>query len=115
MKIRNKIISLLSVILLILITAIIAVLGLPFLVLPRKYTAKLINFWSKIMLSFFKNFDGLDWVVEGTDNIPNGPFVVASKHQSVWDTNFFYCIFFRCSYGFKKNNNNDPFLWASRN
>ena len=67
MKIRNKIISLLSVILLILITAIIAVLGLPFLVLPRKYTAKLINSWSKMMLSFFKNFDGLDWVVEGTD------------------------------------------------
>ena len=93
MKIRNKIISLLSVILLIFITAIIAVLGLPFLVLPRKYTAKLINFWSKIMLSFFKNFDGLDWVVEGTDNIPNGPFVVASKHQSVWDTIFFTAFF----------------------
>ena len=93
MKIKNKIISLLSVIMLILITAIIAVLGLPCLVLPRKYTAKLINFWSKMMLSFFKNFDGLDWVVEGTDNIPKGPFVLASKHQSVWDTIFFTAFF----------------------
>ena len=93
MKIKNKIFSIISISLLILITAIIAILGLPCLALPREYTAKLINFWSKIMLSFFKNFDGLDWDVQGINNIPNGPFVVASKHQSVWDTIFFTAFF----------------------
>ena len=93
MNIKKKIFSILSINLLIIITAIIAILGLPCLILPRRYTAKLINFWSKIMLSFFKNFDGLDWDVQGTENIPDGPFVVASKHQSIWDTIFFTAFF----------------------
>ena len=93
MNIKNKIFSTISINLIILITAVIAILGLPCLVLPRKYTARLINFWSKIMLSFFKNYDGLDWSVQGINNIPNGPFVVASKHQSIWDTIFFTAFF----------------------
>ena len=78
MNIKNKIFSIISINLIILITAVIAILGLPCLVLPRKYTARLINFWSKIMLSFFKNYDGLDWSIQGINNIPKGPFVVAS-------------------------------------
>jgi len=93
MNIKNKIFSIISISLLIFITAVIAILGLPFLALPRQYTAKLINFWSKIMLLFFKSYDGLDWEVLGINNIPNGPFVVASKHQSVWDTIFFTAFF----------------------
>ena len=93
MNIKKKIFSVLSINLLIVITAVIAILGLPCLMLPRKYTAKLINFWSKLMLSFFKNFDGLDWDVQGIEHIPNGPFVVASKHQSIWDTIFFTAFF----------------------
>ena len=93
MNIKNKIFSIISISLLIFITAVIAILGLPFLALPRQYTAKLINFWSKIMLLFFKSYDGLDWEVLGINNIPSGPFVVASKHQSIWDTIFFTAFF----------------------
>lgn len=93
MNIKNKIFSIISISLLILITAVIAILGLPCLALPRQYTAKLINFWSKTMLLFFRSYDGLDWDVQGINNIPSGPFVVASKHQSVWDTIFFTAFF----------------------
>ena len=45
------------------------------------------------MLLLFKNLDGLDWTVIGEENIPTEPFIVASKHQSVWDTIFFTAYF----------------------
>ena len=35
----------------------------------------------------------MDWEVLGINNIPSGPFVVASKHQSIWDTIFFTAFF----------------------
>ena len=45
------------------------------------------------MLSFFRAFDGLDWKIIGEENIPKGPFILASKHQSIWDTIFFTAYF----------------------
>ena len=70
-----------------------AIAGLPLLFFPRKYTALLINLWSKILLRFFRAFDGLDWKIIGEENIPKGPFILASKHQSIWDTIFFTAYF----------------------
>ena len=78
---------------LVFITMFIAIIGLPCLFLPRKYTAMLINNWSKIMLFLFRKLDNLDWEVIGEENIPLGPFIVASKHQSIWDTVFFTAFF----------------------
>ena len=45
------------------------------------------------MLFLFKRFDGLNWVVIGEENIPDTPFIIASKHQSIWDTIFFTAYF----------------------
>ena len=45
------------------------------------------------MLYIFKKFDDLDWVVLDENKIPKGVFIVASKHQSVWDTIFFTAYF----------------------
>ena len=78
---------------LIFITMFIAIIGLPCLLLPRKYTALLIHNWSKIMLFLFRKLDNLDWEVMGEENIPLGPFIIASKHQSIWDTVFFTAFF----------------------
>jgi 1-acyl-sn-glycerol-3-phosphate acyltransferase len=78
---------------LVFITMFIAIIGLPCLFFPRKYTAMLIHNWSKIMLFLFRKLDNLDWEVIGEENIPRGPFIVASKHQSIWDTVFFTAFF----------------------
>ena len=75
------------------LTLLIAILGSPCLFLPRGYTAKLIHSWSRLMLVLFKRLDGLDWEIIGKENIPSGPFIVASKHQSIWDTVFFTALF----------------------
>ena len=93
MNIKKNIYSIATTGFLILLTLSIATLGLPFLFLPRRYSVKLIHVWSKLMLFLFKNLNGLDWEVIGTDNIPNGSFIVASKHQSIWDTVFFTAFF----------------------
>ena len=45
---------------LIFITMFIAIIGLPCLFLPRRYTAMLIHNWSKIMLFLFRKLDNLD-------------------------------------------------------
>jgi 1-acyl-sn-glycerol-3-phosphate acyltransferase len=45
------------------------------------------------MLFLFRKLDNLDWEVIGEENIPLGPFIVASKHQSIWDTVFFTAFF----------------------
>ena len=57
------------------------------------YIKNKIHSWSKLMMLTFKKLDGLDWVVIAEDKIPKGAFIVASKHQSVWDTIFFTAYF----------------------
>ena len=90
---KNTIYSLITTSILIFVTLSIAILGLPCLLFPRKFTAKLIHNWSKFMLFLFKNLNSLDWEVIGTENIPSGSFIIASKHQSIWDTVFFTAFF----------------------
>ena len=85
--------SFVSTAIIISLTLLIAILGSPCLFLPRAYTAKLIHSWSRLMLVLFKRLDGLDWEIIGKENIPSGPFIVASKHQSIWDTIFFTALF----------------------
>ena len=50
----------------------------------------------------FRKMDGLDWQVIGSENIPEGPFIIASKHQSAWDTIFFTAYFKDASMVLKK-------------
>ena len=93
MNIKEDFYSLSKTGFLIFITMFIAIIGLPCLFLPRKYTAMLIHNWSKIMLFLFRKLDNLDWEVAGEENIPSGSFIIASKHQSIWDTVFFTAFF----------------------
>ena len=57
MNIKENFYSLFKTGFLIFITLFIAIIGLPCLFLPRKYTAMLIHNWSKIMLILFKKLD----------------------------------------------------------
>ncbi len=46
------------------------------------------HMWLKINLLGLRFICGLKWQVEGTENIPQEPCVVLSKHQSTWETYF---------------------------
>ena len=55
MNVKENFYSLFKTGFLIFITLFIAIIGLPCLFLPRKYTAMLIHNWSKIMLIYLKS------------------------------------------------------------
>lgn len=71
-------------------TAIIAILCLPALILPRRASMWVGRQWSAITLLGLRFCAGLDYEVRGTP--PKGAVLVASKHMSMWDTLALYLL-----------------------
>ena len=67
-------------------TLCLGIISLPCLFSPRKYTRKLANIWISGILSLLRFICGITYEVKGRKNIPNHPVIVASKHQSAFQT-----------------------------
>ncbi len=67
-------------------SAVLAILFLPLLVLPRRYMVAGGEVWLRSVLWLLDHVVGLTYRVEGSENIPDGPVIFAFKHQSAWDT-----------------------------
>ncbi|HWB48986.1 MAG TPA: lysophospholipid acyltransferase family protein [Stellaceae bacterium] len=67
-------------------TVVFGVLGLPFLLTPRRTAMRFGRFWAQAVLLALKHIVGLDGEVRGRENIPAGGCLIAMKHQSMWDT-----------------------------
>jgi 1-acyl-sn-glycerol-3-phosphate acyltransferase len=78
--------SLLFNVALYLFTGLLALLGLPMLLAPRRWAAAYGRFWAKGVLELLAGFAGLTHEVLGAANLPPGPVIIAMKHQSAWDT-----------------------------
>ena len=59
---------------------------IPAFFLPRKVGWPLIVFWARASLWMLRVIAGVRIEVRGRQNIPDGGFIVAAKHQSVWET-----------------------------
>lgn len=59
---------------------------LPALLLPRRVTMVVGAFWVRVGLWLLAVICGLRHEVRGREHLPDGPCIVASKHQSAWDT-----------------------------
>lgn len=70
--------------------AVLSVLSFP---LSRMGRFRVISWWSKIMLFIARHACGLDYKVEGHENLPAEPCVILSKHQSAWETLAFQTVF----------------------
>ncbi|WP_425330947.1 lysophospholipid acyltransferase family protein [Allopusillimonas ginsengisoli] len=57
--------------------------------LPRPWRYRLTVGWPRMAVWGAKVFLGIRWQVKGWDNLPDGPGIVLSKHQSAWETLFF--------------------------
>lgn len=57
--------------------------------LPRPWRYRLTVGWPRLAVWGAKVFLGIRWQVKGWDNLPDGPGIVLSKHQSAWETLFF--------------------------
>jgi 1-acyl-sn-glycerol-3-phosphate acyltransferase len=68
----------------VLVTAVMGIVFLPLLALPRKLTVAMARQWAGMTLWGLKVFSGIDMRVGGAP--PRSGVLVASKHMSMWDT-----------------------------
>jgi 1-acyl-sn-glycerol-3-phosphate acyltransferase len=54
--------------------------------LPFKYRWAIARSWGNVLMWLLKVICGLDYVVEGRENIPAGSHVAMWKHSSTWET-----------------------------
>ncbi|KAA6406306.1 1-acyl-sn-glycerol-3-phosphate acyltransferase [Candidatus Tokpelaia sp.] len=79
--------SLLFKICLVLVTIIEMALFTPFyFFLPHKAAWIVPRSWARSLFWLQKYLVGLNYRVEGSENLPQGPYIVAAKHQSTWET-----------------------------
>jgi len=60
--------------------------AIPTFVLPRSAIIAVAKSWARTNLRLLRWICGIGVEWRGLDNIPPGPLLVASKHQSVWET-----------------------------
>lgn len=69
--------------------------------------------WILIILKALKILCGISWNIKGIENIPNTSFVIASNHQSPWESFFLQTLFIPTSSIMKKEILMIPFFgWA---
>ena len=74
-------------------SAVIAILGAPILLLPRRAVVAWSRFWIRFVLWWLRLTVGLTHRVSGRENLPPGPCIIASKHQSSWETMAYTVLF----------------------
>jgi 1-acyl-sn-glycerol-3-phosphate acyltransferase len=58
--------------------------------------------WQRTILWLLKVTVGLTFTVRGRERVPNGPVIMASKHQSAWETLVFHALIPEISVGLKE-------------
>ncbi|MDP1753461.1 MAG: lysophospholipid acyltransferase family protein [Reyranella sp.] len=74
-------------------SAVIAIVGSPILVLPRRSVVAWSHFWIAFCLGWLRLTCRLTHRLGGLENLPAGPVIIASKHQSTWETLAFALLF----------------------
>jgi 1-acyl-sn-glycerol-3-phosphate acyltransferase len=59
---------------------------LPTLLLPRPALTAAVKAWGRTNLFLMRVLCGTRWEIRGAERIPRGGLLVASKHQSLWET-----------------------------
>ena len=62
---------------------------LPF---PRSVSQAIIRVWMYVTMWLLRTIVGLRYEIRGMENIPEGPAIFASKHESAWDTAIYYLL-----------------------
>ncbi|MCV2218278.1 lysophospholipid acyltransferase family protein [Thauera sp. Sel9] len=78
--------------------------------LPPMTRHRLITTWVPIMMWIIKHVLGIRYRIVGAENMPAGPAVVLSKHQSAWETIALQQIFPPLCYVLKKEVLKVPFF-----
>ena len=75
-----------------------SVVALPTFLMPRAAMLKVASWWARSNIALMRLICGIKVEFRGVEKIPKGPLIVASKHQSMWETisllGFFEAPFF---------------------
>lgn len=85
--------SLLFAIVLAIVTPPYAIFGFLTFPLPPRVRHRIITSWAPLVMWFVWHLLGIRYKVVGRENIPAGPAVILSKHQSAWETMALQVIF----------------------
>ncbi|NLH82921.1 MAG: 1-acyl-sn-glycerol-3-phosphate acyltransferase [Phyllobacteriaceae bacterium] len=76
---------------------------LPLLLVPdRGVSRPFVTAYLRLLAILARAVAGIGWRIEGIENLPPAPFLVASRHESAWEVLFFPLIF------------DDPLAFAKR-
>lgn len=90
-------------------------LCLPLLAAPRRWVTGVVRCWARFYLWAMAVVGGLRLDMAGRENLPDGPFILAAKHQSAWDTFVFLALFEAPAYVLKQELLKIPYYgWYSR-
>lgn len=56
------------------------------LVLPRRQMTVMVRWYMRSIAFLERNVAGIHYEVRGREHLPAGPFILAAKHQSAWET-----------------------------
>lgn len=62
------------------------VVGVPTFLMPYRAVISVAKAWGRVNLFLLRVVAGIDFEIRGRERIPSGPIIVASKHQSTWET-----------------------------
>ncbi len=60
--------------------------ALPTFFMPYRAIIAVAKSWAKVNLVLLRWVAGIDYEIRGREKIPEGPIIVAAKHQSAWET-----------------------------
>ncbi|MGB8445087.1 MAG: 1-acyl-sn-glycerol-3-phosphate acyltransferase, partial [Pseudolabrys sp.] len=67
-------------------TIVYLIAALPTFFMPYRAIVAVAKSWGRTNLVLLRVVAGIDCEIRGRENIPKGPIIVASKHQSAWET-----------------------------
>ncbi len=82
--------SLLFALFMAIVTVIWSIACFGFVFLPYRQRYRMITRWNLFISLAARLLCGIRWEVRGWENLPDGPAILLSKHQSAWET-IFYC------------------------
>jgi len=106
----RAILSVLFNVLLIVWTALVAILGLPLLLGPWTWAMNTQNFWAWGLGIMIKYLLGITYEVRGLEHVPEGAVIIAAKHQSTWDTIMPHAFLKNPAWVLKKELHQIPFV-----
>ena len=67
-------------------TLVFLMIALPTFLMPYRAIIAVAKAWGRVNLVLLRVVAGIDVEVRGREKIPQGPIIVAAKHQSAWET-----------------------------